>query len=1077
MNRIFCLLAILCPIIVSSQTPRPPSVHGKVIDAEGHVLSGASLHLLKSGQRAGTGRDGTFSLKVSMIPDTLEISYTGYLTQKMALTLSELSLDLRIQLMAATADLEEVVVNTGYQTLNKERATGSFVQIDNALLNRRVSTNILDRLDGVTSGLIFNRTNISDEPISIRGRSTLLGGSSATPLIVIDNFPYEGDINNINPNDVESITVLKDAAAAAIWGARAGNGVIIITTKKGAYNRKMKVDFTTNFTFVYKPDLFYTHNYLNAADYIGVEQYLFGKGYYNSNLSNTNSWPVVTPVVDILAKEKAGQISNVDAATAINLLVDNDLRNDYAKYIYRNTLLQQYAINLRGGADIMSYTLSAGFDNNQNALIRNGYKRSTLHSQIMINPIKNLEISTDVTWTQSHSDNHNQFIPGGSNTTYLNNIQIYPYAKLADQSGNPLRIAKDYRSAFVDSTQQLGYLDWSYRPLVDMYTADNTSRITNVLIRNKISYQILKHLSGEVQYQYERQLKSDRYFRNSQSYYTRNLINQYSQRNAATGQFVYPIPVGGILNMNSQEMIANNLRVQTTYSQVLQQNHYFTAVAGAEAREIKTTFYTQNLYGYDDEFGTAVTNLDYKTQFKIFPSAISRTLPDPGGSLYETTNRYLSYYLTAGYQYQKKYALSVSARKDGANIFGVKINDKITPLWSVGLGWNLEKESFFKISWLTQLKLRATYGYNGNVYNASAYLTAKYSPSGLTGTQSAYISSPPNPDLRWEKVENRNLGIDFSTSKSIISGSVELYRKKGVDLIETAPLAPSTGFSSYNGNAASTQTDGIDITINSRNIDRTFKWYTNFIFNSQQDKVIEFDKSYSALSLANNYGSLIAVNGRSLFGIFSYPWEGLDPVNGDPQGLLNQQISKNYQALINMPADSLVYHGSARPTLFGSLRNTFTYKQFSLSFNIIYKLGYYFRRKSTSINYADIVNNRAHSDYSVRWTQPGDELTTNVPSLSYPSNNNRNDFYTYSEVLVEKGDHIRLQDIRLSYTLDMRQWKKSPFTNLQLYIYASNLGILWRANHYGIDPDYNDNFYLNGYPAPRTISIGCRAEF
>ncbi len=1077
MNRIFCLLAIVCPILLISQVPQPPSVHGKVYDTEGHVLSGASLHLLKSGRRAGTGRDGAFSLKVSVFPDTLVIGYTGYLTRKMALTLSDLSLDLRIQLTAATDSLEEVVVNTGYQSLQKERVTGSFVQIDNQLLNRRVSTNILDRLDGVTSGLIFNRSNISDEPISIRGRSTLLGGSSATPLVVIDNFPYEGDINNINPNDVESITVLKDAAAAAIWGARAGNGVIIITTKKGAYNRKMKIDFTTNFTFVNKPDLFYTHNYLNSADYIEIEKFLFGKGYYNSNLSNTSSWPAVSPVVDILAKEKAGQISNVDAAAAINLLAANDLRNDYAKYIYRSTLLQQYAINLRGGADKMSYTLSAGYDNNQNALIRNGYRRATLRSQITVNPIKNLEISTGIIWIQSHSDNHNQFIPGGSNTTYYSNTSLYPYAKLADESGNPVRITKDYRSAFVDSTLQLGYLDWSYRPLEDINTADNTSRITDALIGSKINYQISNHLSGELQYQYERQIKMNRDFRNSQSYYTRNLINQYSQRDAATGQFDYPFPIGGILNMNSQEMVASNVRAQATYSRVLHQNHFITAVAGAEAREIKTTFYTQNLYGYDDESGTAVTNLDYKTQFKIFPSAISRTLPDPGGSLYATTNRYLSYYLTAGYHYQKKYSLSVSARKDGANIFGVKINDKITPLWSVGLGWNLDKEQFFKMPWLPQLKLRASYGFNGNVYNASAYLTAKYSPSGLTGAQSAYISSPPNPDLRWEKVENRNLGIDFSTRKNVISGSIDLYRKKGVDLIETAPLAPSTGFSSYNGNAASTQTDGIDITINSRNIDRTFKWYTDFIFNSQQDKVIEFDNRYSALSLANTYGSLIAVNGKSLFAIYSYPWAGLDPVNGDPQGLLNQQISKNYQALINMPADSLVYHGSARPTLFGSLRNTFSYKQFSLSFNMIYKLGYYFRKKSTSINYADIVSSRAHSDYSVRWTQPGDELTTNVPSLSYPSNTNRNNFYTYSEVLVEKGDHIRLQDIRLSYAPDMRQWKRSPFTNLQFYIYASNLGILWRANHSGIDPDYNDNFYLNGYPAPRTISIGCKAEF
>lgn len=1039
-------------------------------------LPGTTIYLARAKSSHVTGKQGEATILLSSLPDTIIISFTGFQTKSIPLTEKSAS-PIFIILEPATQELEAVSVSTGYQQIRKERITGSVVRIDNELFNRRVSTGVLDRLDGVTSGLIFNRTNISDEPISIRGRSTLLGSTAASPLIVLDNFPYEGDINNINPNDVETVTVLKDAAAAAIWGARAGNGVIIITTKKGNYHTKLKVDYVTNLTFINKPDLYYSRSYLNPAEYIGVEQFLFSKGYYDANLSNQTSRPAVSPVVDILARQRAGQLSASEATSRINQLVGNDLRAEYAKYIYQNASHSQHAINLRGGADKISYTLSAGFDHNRQSLVRNAYQRTTLSSVTVINPIKKLEITTGVSWIQSNTDQHNQMIPGFTATTYLNNAQFYPYAKLADEAGNPLRVVKDYRADFIDSVRQLGYLDWTYRPLEDLYSANNTRRITDALLKTMARYRITDHLSAEIQYQYERQVRLDRNLRNAESYYTRNLINQYSQRNTATGVFTYPFPKGSILNMLSQDMVAHNARAQLNYNRSFRQIHSLTAMAGAEMREVKTNIYTQNLYGYNDEFGTAVSNLDYKTQFPTYPSGLARVLPDPGGSIYETLNRYISYYLSSVYLFRSKYALSVSGRKDGANIFGAKINDKVTPLWSIGLSWNLTKEKFFTIDWLTELKPRLSFGYNGNVYNASAYLTARYSQASLTGVQAASISAPPNPELRWEKVENLNLGIDFATRNNRLSGSIDIYRKKGLDLIEKAPLAPSVGFSSFNGNAAATQTNGIDIVLNSKLIDKKFKWQTNFLFNSIRDKVLVFDTKYSALSLANNYGSLIAIPGSPLFSIFSFPSADLDPANGDPQGWLNGQVSKNYQALINTVADSLTYHGSARPTFFGSLRNSFSYKQFSLSFNVTYKLGYYFRKNSTSLNYADLVTGTPNRDYTLRWMKPGDEQFTTVPSLAYPTNANRNNFYAYSDVLVEKADHVRLQDIQLSYTLDKGAWKKGPFSHLQCYLYANNLGILWRANKSGIDPDYNDNVYLNSYPAPFSLSIGLRAGF
>jgi TonB-linked SusC/RagA family outer membrane protein len=1073
MIRTICLWALLCPLLSHAQTTTP--LTGTIVSADNTPIEGASLFLVKSKLRAYSLAKGNFYFPAIALPDTLVVSHTGFLVMRFPVNASS-AVNRRIVLEPLSADLGEVTVSTGYQQIPKERATGAFTVVNKDLVNRKVSPNILDRLDGVASGLLFNRTNSADEAFSIRGRSTLLGAASATPLIVVDNFPYEGELNNINPNDVESISILKDAAAASIWGARAGNGVIVITTKKASYNRKMKIDFSTAFTITDKPDLFYSHSFLPAQQYIETEQYLFSKGYYDASISNTTTRPALTPVVEILALQRAGKITAAEANAQIAALAVNDTRKDYSKYLFRKAALKQYAINMRGGSDKMTYSLSAGYDNNENALVKNGFNRVTLNSLTTIMPVKNLELSAGINWVRTVTGNANQFTPNGAAASYYSNNALYPYATLADAAGTPARTVKDFRTGFVDSTQSIGYQDWTFKMLDELNLADNTTVFTETLLRAGARYRFPQGFTAEIQFQHEAQVRNDRNYRAPGTYYVRNLINTYSQRNATTGAFVYMFPLGGVLNLATRSLTADNLRTQIHYDHVFKTKHAVNALAGAEIKQVDVVANAQNLYGYDDALGTVVSNIDYRTSLPIVPSG-TRTITAPGGAETGTVNRYISYYANAAYTYNGKYTFSVSGRKDGANLFGVKINDKITPLWSMGFAWDISKEKFYRLNCLTNLKLRSSFGYNGNVYNASAYLTARYFTSSVTGAQYASVSAPPNPDLRWEKVQNINVGIDFTLRNAVLSGSIDWYRKKGMDLIESAPLAPSAGFVSFTGNAAATLTNGIDVLLNSRIIDSKLKWDLNVLFSKLNDKVLTFDTKYAAPSLTNTYGSLIAVPGNALFGIYAYRWGGLDAANGDPLGYRGDTKSKDYAALLNVPIDSLVYKGSARPTVFGSVRNTFSYGRFSFSFNITYKFNYVFRRSSTSINYSDIVGITPNSDYQSAWKKPGDELTTNVPSAVYPSNTSRNTFYANSEALIEKGDHIRLQDLRLGYTIDRQLWKHAPFSNLQLYLYASNLGILWRANQAGIDPDANDNFYLNSYPAPFALSFGIRADF
>jgi len=1095
MKYIIGLVGMLLSVLsVNAQEVTPgKTISGKVISASNDLpVEGATLTLSHQKATFYTDADGTFSIALVSSNDVLSISHIGFISKKIPIS-QNITSPFIITLQDTTVKLDEVIVNTGYQSLPKERATGSFVQIDNKLLNRRVSTNILDRLEGVTSGLIFNAGNLANASrmsneklgISIRGRSTLDANISADPLIVLDNFPYEGDISNINPNDVQSVTILKDAAAASIWGSRAGNGVIVITTKKGHAGQPLEIELNSNITIGDKPDIFYSPVFLSSSAFIDAEKFLFNQGYFDRDITSY-AMPPISPAVQIFTLQRAGFLSDAEAAKQLNALKTVDVRNEFSKYVYRKSTQFQESVSLSGGTEKSTYFFSFGYDKSLQNLVADNNSRVTLNSYNTFKPVKNLEVVTGIIYTQVENVLNTDADAFGTLTTGGKYGTVYPYAQFKDATGNSLSIVRDYSSAYIDSIQHIGYLDWHYRPLDEIKNADNTSGIGDIILRGNISYLLPAKLKAAVSFQYEKQDADTRNYYNPESYMARDMVNRYAVLDPATGTFTYPVPQGGMLINRNNSLVSWNVRGQLDYANKLGKSGQLNAIAGYEIRQVKTIYDGYGLFGYNDELGTSVSNIDFNSYFPINPAGFGPIQPlttDVSGS----TQRFLSLFANAAYSFNNRYLISGSARQDGANIFGVRTNDQITPFWSAGVGWTISNEKFYHITWLSLLKARATYGYNGNVYNGSAYLTATLSTDYTTGAMSASISNPPNQDLRWEKIRNINYGLDFSAFKSILNGTFEIYSKRGTDLIENAPLAPSTGFTSYKGNAAETVTKGIDLSLTSTNINKKFRWNTTLLISFIKDKVITFDNDYLPSTLTGNnsigtieYTGLIGIPGKPLYGVYSYKWGGLDPQTGDPIGYLNGKASTDYQAIISStPVDSLVFNGSSRPTVFGSIRNTFSFKGFSISANILYKGGYYFRKSSTSLIYSQVINgSTVNADFVNRWQQPGDEKHTSVPSVTYPGDVNRNNFYHGSEVLIEKADHVRLQDIRLSYDLEQLNMKKFPFTHLGLYVYANNLGILWRANKSGIDPDYLDNGGTGRiYPAPKTIAFGIKANF
>ncbi len=1027
-------------------------VRGKVYGENDQVLAGASVRVKGTKLATTTDARGEFYLGSVDENAVLEVSFIGYVTREMKVA-KDMGV---IRLEMTNNDLSEIaVVSTGYQSIPKERATGSFSKIDNSTFNRQVATSVIAKLKGIAPSIYFDERSASGNTnINVRGQSTIYG--NAKPLIVIDNFPFDGDLNNINPNDVQDITILKDAAAASIWGVRAGNGVIVITTKKGEYNQQPKFNLNSSVNIGSAPDLFYQLR-MSTSDFIDVEQFLFSKGFYDATISNTFFAPVYSPVVDILNQQKKGQLSEQQAISQINALRTYDLRNDLEKFFYQTPVSQQYALSASGGTQKHIYFLSVGLDKNTLSTVKNDFSRLSISGNQTFKPIKGLEITTGVFINRNRSNTNNslRYITSGMGSGKA----MYPYARLADENGNHLPVYKDYTNTFKTNALNAGYLDWTLVPLDELDLQENTVKTNSTRLTAGIAYTFIKGLSADLKIQYEGQNTAARYYNDQNSYYVRDLVNRF------TPGFVTPlarkIPFGGILEQNNSELSSINGRAQINYNNVWG-DHELHSIAGFDVREIKNDGSNSLFYGYDKTLGTS-TAVDYVSSVYTYPSFSQQTVPG-GDYVTGTVDRFRSYFANASYTYVKKYTISGSARIDQSNLFGVNANQRAVPLWSAGLKWDISKEAFYLSSQLPQLSIRTSYGYNGNLDNTlTAYTTAKLGNSDSFQTPAAQLLNPPNANLRWEKTGQWNIGLDFSTKNNRISGSFEYYAKNGKDLIGLGLIDPTTGFKSYKGNVANMKGKGIDIELTTVNLDAAFRWTTNYLFSYTMDRVKDYKltPSYALFfvdgSLERTPTYIQPVSDRPLYGIYSTPWAGLDPATGVSRGYLNGLPSTDFSAIqaalsLNLP-HNLIYNGPALAPYFGYIRNTFGYKGFELSFNVGYRFGYYFRRNS--INYDLLFNSyTSHSDYSKRWQKSGDEQFTNVPAIVYPLNAASSSYYTNSEILVERGDNIRLQDATFSYTLSAEKFKWFPFKTLKAYSYANNIGILWRSNKNGIDPDY-----------------------
>lgn len=1095
-------------------------ISGRVLNESGNPLLGANVRISGTSHRALTDIDGRFRFANAPEKGRLIISYIGYRTDTIAIAGRT---NFEVKMDPQAMEIETVnIVSTGYQDLPKERATGSFETITKEQLQHSTDPNLIRRLEGITNSMDFrndlrpvnsssiyaNRSPLAT--LTIRGKNTLNesvssdlnGNYSGQALVVIDGIASPYSIDKVNPNDVESITVLKDAAAASIWGSRAANGVIVVKTKRGAYKRPLRISLNSTVNVTEKVDLF-ANKTMSVADFVDAQVLKFTKDSIplpDISISSLYRQEYLSPVAEIVDAWKfKNTLSEADALSQLNAFKQNDIRKDYTKYFLRNAVTQSHSLSLDGGSEFFNYRLSAGYDKSINNTQNSGMNRQVFTINTSVKPVKNLEIQTGFSYNVQHNSDQalNNRVTGATDPTF------YPYSRLADDAGNPIEIPKMYRPGFVTEFEQTypdRFLSWRYNPLQDINEGYTKLKSQNINLSVNTTYKVGHGFSLQAIYNYNSGRNEENTLYRQNSFYMRNLINYFTTSpasvNPMTGDGVQPyvnqVPLGGQYNTDLITTRNQTFRGQVNYEKNWNDKHQLSAIAGLDLTDVSSMQTRNGYYGYDEKSLRSNNKLDYT---HLLPIIFAEDQLGYNGTYIPNLNlgfldnhvRTFSWYTNAAYTYDRRFTLSASLRKDISSEFGQDTNNGGTPYYSVGASWNVVNESFYNFDLLPVLSLRSTYGYNGNV-NPSvlsrAQIVYAIENDPLTGIPYATtqnVAAVTNNQLRPEKTGVLNIGLDFGFRGARVSGSIQYFTKSTTDLLTNGPLDPSSGYTNLVYNTGDLKGRGIDVSINTLNVlAGKFKWNSNFLFSFNKVKVT---KLYNASpdNAASGISGFSYNVGYDLSRVFAYDWAGLDPETGDPRGFVDGKAmavtgssNEAYNAIQSAPISSLKYFGSAVPTSYGSFRNTFTYGGLSLSANIQYKLGYYFRRPvSQVISYSQlfsVTGSMQGEEYASRWQKPGDEQFTNVPSAVYSSmSTNRDNFYYYSSVNVLKGDHIRLQEINLSYLFPatFSRYVKNP----RIYANVTNLGILWRANKQGIDPEVFD------YPTPRSYSLGFSANF
>lgn len=1020
------------------------TIQGVVTDGIGG-LTGASVKSSKSNRYAITGLDGKYT--INTFPDDILVFYSlGMKEQKVSVNKRSI---LNIILDVDVVKLEDVIV-TGYQTLSKERSTGSYSTISSETLSNKLQSSFRTMLEGQSAGLDV----LKDGTIVIRGRSTISG--VATPLIVVDGYPLIGNglnLESVNPDNIENITVLKDAVAASIYGARASNGVIVITTKNARPGK-----FSASYRGIYGVTQKLKLSSLNLAhisDYIDAEIDIFNTdpASYSSSYDN---WNKLTGVQYLLLAKSKAWMSAAEVDSQIEQLRKNDALGEIEKYMLRSEKSQQHSINISGGTDKNLFNGSLKLSKEEGNLDNNSRSRFIADVNNLWKPVKwfSFRFITNINYAKSIS----------TVETY-NTFRVDPYTDLYTDSGELIYSNPAGQRRIPEYSKYTLMKSMLYHPAEDLPRMYSTPDNLQVRIGGNVTLKICDELNISAGGAWVKGMNTNKTIMLGESYSMRSIYNDGASRTTANKRY---IPDGGRRDESRGSMESWVMRGQVDFKKSFNGNmHRINAMLGTEIS--KDTDESGNLptyLGYNPRAATINTSFDpyeyNKNTNNIKGDMLFQKAPanlgsiSYGGSYSVRDSRFASWYANGSYELIDKYIISGSVRLDLTNFFGTDPKYRYKPTWSVGGTYKISDEAFFKPlkKWVNRLNLKASYGVNGNISLSNfPFLVLSAGSFNLNTNGFSYsISNFPNNQLRWERTGTSNFGVDISGFNDRVRVVFDYYTKKSTDLISSNSIDGTRGSSSLNQNIGSVVNSGTELAISGDILNGDdFKWSSTLIWSNNRNELLTY---YGSLTHVLNY----AVSNGSM--VPGYPMYGM-------WGLRYANISSTGETMYYNAAGDIVSSGNLKPgdaryigpsasTDQISFSNSFSYKNFDLTFMFVSKLGGHFR---TDLFDGSTINNRHVGE---RWKNPGDENNTIYPKL-VPGGIGQ--WYTpEADIFVVSSNFLKLRELTLSYNVPSKITKMAGLSGLKLYVQGRNLFYITSkgvdVDPEGFEPPRKDYLYM-----------------
>ncbi|WP_242916811.1 SusC/RagA family TonB-linked outer membrane protein [Pontibacter liquoris] len=1033
MKKNVLLSILLFFALVNSAWAQAQTVSGRVTAAsDGSALPGVTVLERGTSNGVTTGVNGEYSLQVQP-KATLVFRFIGMESQEIPV---EGRTSINVQLRTDQQQLEEVVV-VGYGTQEKRSVTGSIASLTSKEVEQTPVTSVEQAIQGKAAGVFIQSNNGKlgqGIQVRVRGTSSLSAGSQ--PLYVIDGIPITTEnlsgtsagtnpLADINFNDVASIEVLKDAAAAAIYGARGSNGVVLITTKKGKAGTS-RINFSAQWGSS-KPSRH--RDFLNAKQYVQLMQRA-GLGAAPLDFAN---YPDDYPTLEDAIADNADFVnSRMTRYSAGNQDWETGAVNtNWEREAFQSAAQAQYDLNLSGGNENTTYYISGQYLDQTGLLIGNAFRRYSgrINLDNKMNSILNVGMNLSFAKTENDRvSNDNAF------STPMQIVALSPITPIIDPrsgllSGSLPGVANNYPVY--------------YNPLLAL---GNASYQTSV-------YRTIGNVYGELKITDRLAFRSefgvDQLNQHEESYYGRLTF-----RNTGTPN--------GFGENSSTQVINYNTNNYFTYRNTINENNALDITAGMSYQQSRTNL--------SDVQGQQFPSDAYKK--------LSSAAQISAGSSSETGYSFLSYFARGNYSFRDKYFVSASARIDGSSRFGADNRYGFFPAGSIG--WMISEEEFMKgISYLSTLKVRGSYGLTGNAEIPNfASLGLFTGDAGYNGDAGQRITQIANPDLKWESTAQLDLGLDFGFLNNRISGSFDYYRKNTDDLLLYVNVPATSGFATQLQNLGKLYNQGYELSVTSQNIVGDFNWSTTFNGSYNKNRVTDIQGQVLGTNDLNR-----VIEGQPIGVFFGKEYAGVDPANGDAiyylnttnaDGSIDRTTTNDYSAAQD------VILGNPTPNYIGGLTNNFSYKNFDLSFsfqgvtgNKIYNGG----GQYMSANGSNGFDNQT-TDQMNYWDKPGDITNIPEPRLFYGNGVGPSSRY------LSDGSYVRLKTFSMGYNLPKAWVSRVKMQNARVFMNAYNLFLI--TNYDGWDPEVNADYQASNInlgvdfysaPQPRTITFGVNIGF